>query len=60
MVMVHLREWAVAGGVHPVTAYGWFRGGKLPVPVTGVGGLILIGQTAGANRATGTHTCGGR
>lgn len=39
-----MKEWAVANGVHPVTAYRWFREGKLPVPATRVGGLILIDQ----------------
>jgi predicted site-specific integrase-resolvase len=43
---VNLKEWAVANGVHPVTAYRWFREGKLPVPATRVGGLILIDQPA--------------
>jgi predicted site-specific integrase-resolvase len=43
---VNLREWAIANGVHPVTAYRWFREGKLPVPATRVGGLILIDQPA--------------
>ena len=38
---VGCREW-----VHPVTAYRWFREGKLPVPATRVGGLILIDQPA--------------
>ena len=32
--------------MHPVTAYRWFREGKLPVPATRVGGLILIDQPA--------------
>ena len=41
---MNLKEWAVANGVHPVTAYRWFREGKLPVPATRVGGLILIDQ----------------
>jgi predicted site-specific integrase-resolvase len=36
----------VANGVHPVTAYRWLREGKLPVPATRVGGLILIDQPA--------------
>ena len=30
--------------MHPVTAYRWFREGRLPVPATRVGGLILIDQ----------------
>ena len=39
-----MKEWAVANGVHPPAAYRWFREGKLPVPATRVGGLILIDQ----------------
>lgn len=39
---MNLKEWAVANGVHPVTAYRWFREGKLPVSATKVGGLILV------------------
>ena len=46
-MIVNLRQWAIANGVHPVTAYRWFREGKLPVPATRVGGLILIDQPAG-------------
>jgi predicted site-specific integrase-resolvase len=49
--MVNLREWALANGVHPVTAYRWFREGKLPVPATRVGGLIPIDQPAAAGPA---------
>ncbi|WP_089022088.1 IS607 family transposase [Micromonospora coriariae] len=37
-----LKEWAKREGVHPVTAYRWFREGKLPVPARRVGGLILV------------------
>jgi putative resolvase len=40
--LVNLKEWARAQGVHPVTAYGWFREGRLPVPAHRVGGLILV------------------
>jgi putative resolvase len=29
---VKLAEWARANGVHPQTAYRWFREGKMPVP----------------------------
>ncbi|MDA8394005.1 MAG: IS607 family transposase, partial [Candidatus Dormibacteraeota bacterium] len=29
---MNLKEWAKAQGVHPQTAYRWFREGKLPVP----------------------------
>ena len=34
-----------------VTAYRWFREGKLPVPATRVGGLILIDQPASTGPA---------
>ncbi len=29
---MNLKEWARLQGIHPVTAYRWFRDGKLPVP----------------------------
>jgi predicted site-specific integrase-resolvase len=45
---VNLKEWAKREGVHPVTAYRWFREGKLPVPARRVGGLILVEQPAEA------------
>jgi putative resolvase len=41
-VVVNLREWALTQGVHPVTAYRWFREGKLPVPARRAGRLILV------------------
>src|SRR5258708_21619013 len=34
---MNLKEWAVANGVHPHTAYRWFREGTLPVPAERVG-----------------------
>jgi len=37
-----LKEWARQQGVHPVTAYRWFREGKLPVPARRAGRLILV------------------
>ena len=40
--MVNLKEWALAQGVHPVTAYRGFREGKLPVPARRAGRLILV------------------
>jgi predicted site-specific integrase-resolvase len=43
---VNLKEWAKREGVHPVTAYRWFREGKLPVSARRVGGLILVEQPA--------------
>jgi putative resolvase len=41
-VVVNLKEWAREQGVHPVTAYRWFREGKLPVPARRAGRLILV------------------
>jgi predicted site-specific integrase-resolvase len=43
---VNLKEWAALNGVHHVTAYRWFREGKLPVPARRAGRLILIDQPA--------------
>jgi putative resolvase len=40
---VNLREWALEQGVHPKTAYRWFREGTLPVPARRAGRLILVG-----------------
>ena len=48
-----LKEWARGQGIHPVTAYRWFRDGKLPVPAHRVGGLILV-DAAGSAAATGS------
>ncbi len=42
--MMNLREWAQTQGVHPQTAYKWFREGKLPVPARKMGKLILVGN----------------
>jgi putative resolvase len=33
---VDLAEWARSEGVHPQTAYRWFREGTLPVPAVRV------------------------
>lgn len=41
---MNLREWADRQGVHPQTAYRWFREGTLPVPATKMGKLILVGD----------------
>lgn len=37
-----MKDWAVANGVHPQTAYRWFREGKLPVPATRVGSRTIL------------------
>jgi putative resolvase len=39
---VNLKEWALAQGIHPQTAYRWFRAGTLPVPAQQVGRMILV------------------
>ncbi|TMR94706.1 IS607 family transposase [Nonomuraea basaltis] len=45
---MNLTEWARAQGVHPHTAYRWFRQGTLPVPATRVGPrTILVNVEAG-------------
>ncbi|MEU4835199.1 IS607 family transposase [Streptosporangium sp. NPDC023615] len=41
---MNLKEWAKAQGVHPITAYRWYREGTLPVPARKVGRLILVGD----------------
>jgi predicted site-specific integrase-resolvase len=41
---MNLREWALSQGVHPQTAYRWYRQGKLPVPARKMGKLILVGD----------------
>jgi predicted site-specific integrase-resolvase len=41
---MNLREWAQMQGIHPQTAYRWFRQGKLPVPARKMGKLILVGD----------------
>jgi putative resolvase len=39
---MNLTEWAKAQGVHPHTAYRWFREGTLPVPATRVGPRTIL------------------
>src|SRR5258707_583518 len=39
---MNLKEWAKAQGVHPHTAYRWFREGTLPVPATRVGSRTIL------------------
>jgi len=43
---MNLKQWAREQGIHPVTAYRWFRSGKLPVPARRVGHLILVDAPA--------------
>jgi putative resolvase len=43
MVGVKLAAWARANGVHPQTAYRWFRRGTMPVPARRLpSGTILV------------------
>jgi putative resolvase len=39
---MNLKEWAVANGVHPHTAYRWFREGTLPVSAERVGPRTIL------------------
>ncbi|WP_026127755.1 IS607 family transposase [Nocardiopsis lucentensis] len=39
---MNLKEWAIANGVHPHTAYRWFREGTLPVPAKRVGPRTIL------------------
>jgi predicted site-specific integrase-resolvase len=41
---MNLSEWANLQGIHPQTAYRWFREGTLPVPARQVGRFILVGD----------------
>ncbi len=50
---MNLKEWAAQHGVHPITAYRWFREGKLPVPARRVGRLILVDPPTKHPRAAG-------
>jgi putative resolvase len=45
---VNLKEWARLQGVHPQTAYRWFREGTLPVPAVRVNARsVLVAPDAG-------------
>ncbi|MEU2909075.1 IS607 family transposase [Streptomyces massasporeus] len=47
---MNLTEWAKAQGVHPQTAYRWFREGMLPVPAQRVGARTIL-VNVGVNAA---------
>ena len=53
---MNLREWAKRQGVHPQTAYRWFREGTLPVPATKMAKLILVGDLDSAVGPTSGRT----
>jgi putative resolvase len=44
--VMNLAEWAQLQGVHPQTAYRWFREGTLPVPAVKMGRMILVSPEA--------------
>ena len=54
---MRLKDWAVSQGIHPQTAYKWFRDGTLPVPARRVGPRLIIvdpeGSTSAATGALG-------
>ncbi|WP_298335215.1 IS607 family transposase [Ferrimicrobium sp.] len=37
-------DWALSQGIHPQTAYRWYRTSKMPVPAPKVGQLMLVGD----------------
>jgi len=49
---LNLTEWAKTQGVHPQTAYRWFREGTLPVPAQRVGPRTIL-VNVGGNAAPG-------
>ena len=51
---MNLTEWARLQGVHPQTAYRWFRDGTLPVPAVRINSRsVLIAPDAVLQRPTG-------
>jgi len=51
---VNLTDWARAQGVHPQTAYRWFRLGTLPVPAVRVNSRsVLVSPDAALAKSTG-------
>jgi len=54
--MMNLREWAQLQGIHPQTAYRWYREGKLPVPARKMGKLILVGDLEAMTQVTPGRT----
>src|ERR1700737_33005 len=55
-----LSDWARANGVHPKTAYRWWRTGTLPVPARQINArVILVDDAASTNRAAPELSAGG-
>jgi putative resolvase len=56
---VKLADWARANGVHPKTAYRWWRAGTLPVPARQVNArVILVDDPGSAARVKGVGPVG--
>ncbi|KAA8957075.1 IS607 family transposase [Mycobacterium sp.] len=53
---MNLTEWARAQGVHPQTAYRWFREGMLPMPAVRVNECTVL---VSADAPTGSASAGG-
>lgn len=56
--VVNLRQWALAQGVHPQTAYRWFREGTLPVPAVRLGPRTILVNPEGLAAAAEAQVCG--
>lgn len=51
---MNLRKWADSQGLHPQTAYRWFRDGVLRVPARKMGQLMLVGSLDQPHRQSDT------
>lgn len=49
-----LKDWALANGITPQTAYAWHKEGRLPVRTTRVGRTILVREEATSARDSTT------
>ena len=56
---VKLADWARANGVHPKTAYRWWRAGTLPVPARQVNARVILVDDPGLSaRVAGVGSVG--
>jgi putative resolvase len=55
---MNLTEWAKTQGVHPQTAYRWFREGTLPVPARRVGPRTILVNVEAAAASSNTGGVG--
>src|SRR2546425_276676 len=49
-----LSDWARANGVHPKTAYRWWRNGTLPVPARQINARVILVDESGTTRGRRT------